>query len=103
MFSCVGDCVFDPFAGSGTTLKVAKELRRHYIGYENYENYGAVISQRFGTRRILYEYPGYSAVLNLNIRWERGRLAWHDPATGRHILIFDDERSRSDRAEARVR
>lgn len=24
---------------------------------------------------------GYSAVLNLHLRWEQGRLAWHDPAT----------------------
>ena len=45
---------------------------------------------------------GYSAVLDLLIRWERGRLAWHDPATGRHIATFEDERARADNAEAQL-
>ena len=35
---------------------------------------------------------GYSAVLNLYLRWERGQLLWHDPATGRHIPTFEQER-----------
>jgi DNA modification methylase len=34
MFSIVGDTVLDPFAGSGTTLKVAKSLLRKSIGFE---------------------------------------------------------------------
>ncbi len=46
---------------------------------------------------------GYSTALNLFIRWEQGRLAWHDPATGRHIATFDDERARADSAESRAR
>ena len=46
LFSFVGDVVLDPFAGSGTTLKVAKDLGRHYIGYELYENYRAVMEER---------------------------------------------------------
>ena len=60
---------------------------------------------------------GYSAALNLYLRWEGGQLRLHDPATGRHILTYDDqraqaeserdradsERDRADSAEARVR
>ncbi len=46
---------------------------------------------------------GYSVVLNLNLRWENGRLAWHDPATGHHIATFESERGRADAAETRVR
>lgn len=46
MFSCVGDLVLDPFAGSGTTLKVAKELGRKYGGYEIYPNYQSVIEAK---------------------------------------------------------
>lgn len=34
MFSFPGEIVLDPFAGSGTTLKVANELRRNAVGYE---------------------------------------------------------------------
>ena len=34
-----GDTVFDPFAGSGTTLTVAKKLNRRYIGIEKEKQY----------------------------------------------------------------
>ena len=44
---------------------------------------------------------GYSAVLNLYIRWENGQLGWYDPATGRHITTFEDERARADRERDR--
>ena len=46
LFSAVGDFVLDPFAGSGTTLKVAQELGRSFIGYEIMENYRPVIEKK---------------------------------------------------------
>ena len=46
---------------------------------------------------------GYSEALNLNWRWEQGELRLHDPATGRHIATFEDERDRADaEREARI-
>ncbi|MFX1363252.1 MAG: DNA-methyltransferase [Promethearchaeota archaeon] len=34
LFTFVGETVLDPFLGSGTTIKVAKQLKRNSIGYE---------------------------------------------------------------------
>jgi modification methylase len=34
LFTLAGETVFDPFLGSGTTLKVARELGRKGVGYE---------------------------------------------------------------------
>jgi len=39
MFSYPGDVVLDPFSGLGTTCKVAKDLKRCYIGFETDEEY----------------------------------------------------------------
>ena len=46
MFSFEGDVVLDPFAGSGTTLKVAAEQGRSYVGYELMETYRPVIEEK---------------------------------------------------------
>jgi site-specific DNA-methyltransferase (cytosine-N4-specific) len=46
LFTFAGDVVLDPMAGSGTTLKVAKELERNYIGYELMEVYKSVIEEK---------------------------------------------------------
>ena len=45
---------------------------------------------------------GYSEVLDLYLRWNDGQLEWYDPATGRHIVTFDDERARADDERARA-
>ncbi len=48
-------------------------------------------------------HQGYSAVLDLYLRWENGQLGWYDPAAGRHIPRFSDERNRADaEREARI-
>ena len=46
---------------------------------------------------------GYSPALNLLLRWERGALAWHDPATEQHIVTYDDLQIRAETAEAHLR
>jgi site-specific DNA-methyltransferase (adenine-specific) len=44
--SSPGDLVLDPFAGSGTTLAVAKRLRRHYLGVELSADYAGRVRER---------------------------------------------------------
>ena len=36
---------------------------------------------------------GYSAALDLNLRWEHGRFVMNDPRTNRRIATFEDERA----------
>jgi len=48
LFSYVGETVFDPFLGSGTTMKIAKQLRRNSIGYEIIEDLESVIKEKVG-------------------------------------------------------
>lgn len=38
-YSYVGDVVLDPFMGSGTTAVAAKQLHRHWVGYELHQDY----------------------------------------------------------------
>ncbi|HYO23831.1 MAG TPA: DNA methyltransferase [Lacipirellulaceae bacterium] len=51
--SNVGDVVFDPFTGSGTTLAVAKKLGREFLGTELSEDYA-----RYATQRLKAIKPG---------------------------------------------
>lgn len=46
LFSFWGDTVVDPFVGSGTTLKVARELGRKAIGYEINPDYLEIIDNQ---------------------------------------------------------
>jgi len=48
MYSYEGDTVLDPFLGSGTTVKVARELNRDGIGYEREIQYKPVIMKKLG-------------------------------------------------------
>ena len=45
---------------------------------------------------------GYSAALDLFVRWERGELRWHDPAIGRPISTFEDQKARADEERTRA-
>ena len=50
--SQVGDCVFDPFAGTGTTLVVAQQLGRVGLGVEIDTDNAACIRERLGEIRV---------------------------------------------------
>ena len=47
-----GDIVFDPMAGSGTTLKMAKLNNRNFIGIEISSEYCDIIKERVGCEII---------------------------------------------------
>ncbi len=53
MFTFVGDVVLDPFLGSGTTIKVALNLKRNSIGYEINEKFLPVIKKKIGINQSL--------------------------------------------------
>jgi len=46
MFSLIGDRILDPFAGTGTTLAVAKRLGRNSIGYEIDRSFLPIIEEK---------------------------------------------------------
>lgn len=48
LFSYVGETVFDPFLGSGTTMKVARQLKRNSISYEIIRDLENVIRKKAG-------------------------------------------------------
>ncbi len=42
----------DPLAGSGTTLKVAREEGRNFIGYEVMSTYKKIIEGKYGEQNL---------------------------------------------------
>ncbi len=53
LFSYTGDLVLDPFAGIGTTLKVANATGRKYVGYELQDEYIKVAARRVNEKLTL--------------------------------------------------
>ena len=52
MFSFVGETVFDPFLGSGTTSLAAKNLNRNSIGYEINRNFKSIINDKINGKQL---------------------------------------------------
>ena len=58
LFSDEGDCVLDPFVGSGTTCKAAQELRRNSVGIDILEEYCLIAAAEVGPpENRLFEKP----------------------------------------------
>jgi len=55
-FTSVGETVYDPFLGSGTTLKVAQHMGRVGVGVELNEHYAELIERRISER---FEIPDW--------------------------------------------
>jgi len=56
MFTFMGDTVLDPFLGSGTSTKVALELKRNAIGYEINERFLKIIKEKLGMEESLFKF-----------------------------------------------
>jgi len=64
MFSIRGDTVLDPFLGSGTTLKVAMDLDRKFVGYEKLPQLTEIIRRRVESNHRQVEFLEQSRVIN---------------------------------------
>ena len=52
LFTEENDWVLDPFAGSGTTLKVAQKMKRHSIGIENQVDYYNMMNTQINEKKL---------------------------------------------------
>ena len=74
-----GDIVFDPFAGTGTTLVVAQQLKRNPIGMEIDPEYAKIIEMRLKFSRpadsILQYHDYYRFTPNLSDIWPAEKMS----------------------------
>ncbi len=71
MFSFVGENILDPFAGSGTTLLVAKKLDRNSIGYEINQEFIPIIQEKLGSQQTDMDGTSYTLLKqNTTINFE---------------------------------
>ena len=60
LYSFVGETVLEPFTGSGTTLRAARNLSRNAIGFELEDKYLEVIKEKVGWNQNFLDQPSYS-------------------------------------------
>ena len=63
LFSYIGETILDPFCGSGTTMKIARELRRNSIGIEIKKSLLPIIETKIG-------FNGQAGLLNQDDTFE---------------------------------
>ena len=66
MFTYVGDTVLDPFVGSGTTIKAAKELNRNSIGIDINPEFLSIIKEKVGINQKMLNKEVEFKVINFN-------------------------------------
>ena len=83
MFSFVGETVFDPFMGSGTTALAAKNLNRNSIGYEINRDFGEYYKQKVMNTSLLdnciYNIREDESSYRLNGQMDTLPYLFHDP------------------------
>jgi DNA modification methylase len=88
--SMPGDLVFDPFAGTGTTLVVAKQLNRNLLGLDiSPANVELTLSRLTNIRKsdvINKMRPDYRFTVNLDAIW---------PSAGDYVGVFKTPQSNS--------
>jgi site-specific DNA-methyltransferase (adenine-specific) len=77
------EVVLDPFAGSGTTLAVAKKLGRQWIGFELSEQYAARVNQRLADARVGAPLDGAENPLASAPSTSQGKQRKPQPATAK--------------------
>jgi DNA modification methylase len=90
--SSIGDVVFDPFCGTGTTLVVAKQLLRNYIGIDIDPENVKVSSSRLAITRksdnIYKYYSDYKHTEKLNEIWKVNNFSQYNNSK-KVVDLFD--------------
>lgn len=92
-----GDVVLDPFAGSGTTLVVAEQLRRKSIGIELDSHNVTLIQDRLTERRksddVSRFFKDYACTPSLEAIWgkygQSGKFASADEPTAKQMAFLE--------------